>query len=167
MQALFLIETPMKIQLSSIVEGIEFQGLESYSYLNLKTGEVILIADEEIRAVENGDDISEQAEWYKEAIASTKVFLENQDQYLELPTKYDLNEYRIIENFVYTIPIEEQREEMLNLIQGKGAFSRFKQGIERFLLKEKWYKYRGSEIEKFAEEWCQENNIQYENEPED
>jgi hypothetical protein len=116
MQALFLIETPMKIQLSSIVEGIEFQGLESYSYLNLKTGEVILIADEEIRAVENGDDISEQAEWYKEAIASTKVFLENQDQYLELPTKYDLNEYRIIENFVYTIPIEEQREEMLNLI---------------------------------------------------
>ena len=63
-QALYLIETPMKIQLSSIVNGIEFQGLESYSYLNLKTGEVILIADEEIRAVENGDDISERAEWH-------------------------------------------------------------------------------------------------------
>jgi len=153
----------MKIQLSSIVEGIEFQGLESHSYLDLRIGEVILIADEEVDAAESGDDISGHAEWYKEAIARAKDFLENQDQYLELPSKYDLHEYRIMENFVYTIPVEEQKEEMLNLIQGKGAFSRFKQGIERFLLKEKWYKYRDSEITKFAEIWCQEHNIQYEN----
>jgi hypothetical protein len=156
----------MKVQLSSIVEGIEFQGLESCSYLNLQTGEIILIADEEIHAVENDYDVSDQAEWYKEAIASAREFLENQDQYLELPTKYELNEYRIIENFVYSIPIEEQREEMLDRIRGKGAFSQFKQGIERFLLMDKWYKYRDSEIKKFAEEWCQENNIQYENESE-
>jgi len=152
----------MKVQLSSIVEGIEFQGLETYSYLNLKTGEIVVIVDEEIRAAESDEDISDRAEWYKEAIARAKEFLENQDQYLELPTKYDLNEYRIIENFVHSIPIEEQREEMFNLIRGKGAFFRFKQGIERFLLKEKWYKYRDSEITRFAEEWCQENNIQYE-----
>ena len=156
----------MKIQLSSIVEGIEFQGLESHSYLDLRNGEVILIADEEVNAAERDDDISEQAEWYKEAIARTKDFLENQDQYLGLPSKYDLHEYRIMENFVYSISIEEQKEEMLSLIQGKGAFSRFKQGIERFLLKEKWYKYRDSEIAKFAEEWCQENDIHYENGPE-
>ncbi len=156
----------MKVKLSSIVNGIEFQGLESSSYLNLETGEVILIADEEIRAVEIDDENSNQADWYKEAIAIAKDFLENRDQYLELPSQYDLNEYRIMENFVYSIPIEEQREEMFNLIKGKGAFSRFKQGIERFLLKEKWYIYRDSEITKFAEEWCQDNNIQYENESE-
>jgi hypothetical protein len=156
----------MKVKLSSIVEGIEFQGLESSSYLNLETGEVILIADEEFRAAEIGDDISNQADWYKEAIAIAKDFLENRDQYLELPSIYDLHEYRIMENFVNSIPIEEQKEEMLNLITGKGAFSRFKQGIERFLLKDKWYKYRDSEITKFVEEWCQDNNILYENESE-
>lgn len=154
----------MKVQLSSIVEGIEFQGLESSSYLNLKTGEVILIANEEVRAAEIDDDISDQAEWYKEAIAIAKEFLENRDQYLELPTKYDLDEYRIMENFVYSIPIEEQKDEMLSLIQGKGAFSRFRQGIERFLLKDKWYKYRDMEIVKFVKEWCQDNEIQYEDE---
>jgi len=156
----------MKIKLSSIATGMEFQGLESSSYLNLKTGEVILIADEEIHAAEIDEDISDQAEWYKEAIANAKEFLENQDQYLELPSKYDIDEYRIMEDFVYSIPIEEQKEEMLHLIQGKGAFSRFRQGLERFLLKDKWYKYRDSEIEKLAEEWCQENDIQYEDKPE-
>ncbi len=67
---------------------------------------------------------------------------------------------------MYSIPIEEQKEEMLNLTKGKGVISRFKQGIERFLLKDKWYKYRDSEITKFAEEWCQDNNIHYENESE-
>lgn len=153
----------MKTKLESIVEGIEFQSLESHSYLDLRNGEVIFIGDEELHAAECDDDISEHAEWFQEAIARAREFLEKQDQYLELPTKYDLNEYRIVENFVYLIPIEEQREEMLNKIQGRGAFSRFKRGLERFLLEEEWYKYRDAEITKFAQEWCQENNIQYEN----
>ncbi len=85
----------MKIKLSSIVTGMEFQGLESSSFLNLKTGEVILIADEEVRAAEIDEDTSGQAEWFKEAIANAKEFLENRDQYLELPSKYDIDEYRI------------------------------------------------------------------------
>jgi hypothetical protein len=152
----------MKVRLTSIVEGIEFQGLESHSYLDLESGEVVLIADDEISAAEYDDDISNQADWYKEAIAQAREFLENQNRYIALPSKYDLNEYRIMENFVYAIPIEEQREEMLSLIQGKGAFSRFRRGIERFLLKDGWYRYRDKEITKFVEEWCQENEIEYE-----
>jgi hypothetical protein len=156
----------MKVELKSIVEGIEFQGLESQSYLNIDSGEVILIADEEIHAAEYDDDISDHADWYKEAIAQAKKYLENQDRYLELPSKYELDEYQIMERFVYSIPIEEQKEEMLNLIQGKGAFSRFREGIERFLLKDKWYKYRDSEIVKFAEDWCKENDIDFINDAE-
>jgi hypothetical protein len=152
----------MKVRLTSIVEGIEFQGLESRSYLDLESGEVVLIADDEISAAEYDDDISNQADWYKEAIAQAREFLENQNRYIALPSKYDLDEYRIMENFVYSIPIEEQREEMLRLIQGKGAFSRFRRGTERLLLKDGWYQYRDKEITKFVEEWCQENEIEYE-----
>jgi hypothetical protein len=153
----------MKVKITSIVEGIEFQSLESQSYLDLESGEVVLIADEEIRAAEYDDEVSNQADWYKEAIAQAKEFLGNQNRYIALPSKDDLGEYRIMENFVYSIPTEEQRDEMFSLIQGKGAFSRFRQGIERFILKDKWYKFRDLEIAKFAEEWCQENDIEYEN----
>jgi len=95
----------MIVQLTSIIEGIEFQGLESNSYLDLKTGEVILIADDEIHAAKRGDDLTEQAAWYKEAVTRAKHLLENPDQFLELPSKYDLNEYKIMEKFVYSIPI--------------------------------------------------------------
>ena len=153
----------MKVKLSKVIEGIEFQGLESSSYLNLETGEIFLIADEEVHAVEDIEDISDRPDWYKEAIAVANEFLENRDKYLDLPSKYDLHEYRIMEDFVYSIPIKEQKEEMLRLIKGKGAFSRFKHGLERFLLRDKWYEYRDTEIAKFVEEWCQDNNIPYEN----
>jgi hypothetical protein len=152
----------MKVRLTSIVEGIEFQGPESQSYLDLESGEVVVIADDEISAAEHDDDISNQADWYKEAIAQARGFLENQDRYIALPSKYDLDEYRIVEKFVYSIPIEEQREEMLRLIHGKGAFSRFRRGIDRFLLKDGWHQYRDKEITKFVEEWCQENEIECE-----
>jgi len=141
---------------------MEFQGLESQSFLNIESGGVVLIADEEIRAAENESEITNQAEWYKEAVDQAKEFLENQNQYIELPSKYDLDEYQIMESFVYSIPIDEQKEEMLNLIQGKGAFSRFRQGIERFLLKDKWYRYRDQEMIKIAERWCKENDIEFE-----
>lgn len=156
----------MKVQISSIIEGIEFQGLESTSYLDLKTREVILIGEEEIYAAESDDDILEYPDWQKEPIARAKELLEKPDQYLELPSKYDLHEYRIMEDFIYSIPIEEQRDEMLNLIKGKGAFSRFRDGLERFLLTDKWYRYRDLEIEKFAKEWCEENKIEYEDKSE-
>lgn len=149
------------VKLSSIIEGIEFQGDESQSYLDLKTGEVVLITDEQINAAERDDEISEQAEWFKEVVAIAKHFLENPDQYLELPSKYDLNEYQIMEEFVYSIPVEVQKEKLLRLIKGKGAFSRFRQGVERFMLLDSWYKYRDTEFEKFAQEWCEENGISY------
>ena len=152
----------VKVKLSSIIEGIEFQGDGSQSYLNKLSGEVVIIYDEEMRMAESGDDISDQAAWYIEAVKRAIEYLENEDNYVALPSKYEMNEYRIMENFAFSLPIEEQRDEMLSLLKGKGAFSRFRQGLERFLLKEAWFKYRDEEIKIFAQDWCQLNDIQYE-----
>ena len=154
----------MKIKLSSIVDGIEFQGLESKSYFNQKTGEVVLFQDEEIRAAENNYDLSDQHEWYIEAVERAKQFLENDNDYIPLPTKFEFHEYAVINDFILSLPIEEQREELLNLIRGKGAFSRFRQGLERFLLIDKWHNFRDEAMLKFAKNWCQVKGIELENE---
>jgi len=150
----------MKVKLSSIIEGIEFQGDESQSYLNKITGEVLLISDEEMHMAENKEDVSGHAEWLKEAINTATTFLENEEKYLALPTKYDFNEYHIMENFILSLPIEEQKNEMYSLIKGKGAFSRFHGGLERFLIKDKWYEYRDNELNNFAIDWCKDNAIE-------
>ena len=150
----------MKVKLSSIIDGIEFQGNESQSYLNKLTGEVLLISDEEMHMAERKEDVSEHAEWLKKAINTATMFLENEEKYLALPTKYDFNEYNIMENFILSLPIEEQKNEMYSLIKGKGAFSRFHGGLERFLLKDKWYEYRDNALNDFVIDWCKDNDIE-------
>lgn len=154
----------MKIKLTDIVEGIEFQSDESQSYLRTSSGEVFHFTDDEINKAEVGEDISDEAEWYVEAVNRAKSYLENELDYIPLPSKYDFHEYRVVEDFIYSLPIEEQRDKMLGLIKGKGAFSRFREGLDRFLLTDKWYKYRDGALLAFAKSWCQDNDIEIDQE---
>lgn len=154
----------MKVKLSAIIDGFEFDSIETSSFLNLKTGEIVFFQDEEIRAAEDNEDLIGKHDWYIEAVEKAKQYLENQDEYIALPTKYEFHEYRIVQDFISSLPIEEQRNELYSLIKSKGAFSRFRRGLERFLLEDKWYKYKDEAILKFVKNWCEENNIELEDE---
>lgn len=46
----------MKVDLKKIIEGIEFQGDESRSYLKLSSGEVVLNTDDAVSIAERADD---------------------------------------------------------------------------------------------------------------
>jgi hypothetical protein len=151
----------MKVNLKKIVEGIEFQGDEPRSYLKISSGEVVLFTDEAIAAAESDEDLSEHAEWYREAIEQAREFINHEDDYIPLPSKFDFHEYRVMEEFILSLPVEEQRNELLSLIKGKGAFARFKHGLERFLLLEKWYPYRDQALTALAKDWCRDNGIKF------
>ena len=151
----------MKVDLEKIIEGIEFQGDESRSYLKISSGEVVLFSDEAIAAAEGDEDLSVHAEWYREAIEQAREFINNEDDYIPLPSKFEFHEYSVMEEFILSLPIEEQRDELLSAIMGKGAFARFKRGLERFLLQEKWYQYRNQALAALAKGWCQDNGIEF------
>jgi len=101
----------MKIKLSIIADAIDLQTEESQSFFKISSGEVVLFTDDEILAAESNEDISEQHEWYKEVVEKAKNFLENEHDYIPLPSKYDFHEYSIMEKFVLTLPNEEQKNE--------------------------------------------------------
>ena len=151
----------MKVDLKKIIEGIEFQGDESQSYLKISSGEVVLFTDDAIAAAESDEDLSVRAEWYREAIEQAREFINNEEDYIPLPSKYEFHEYGVMEEFISSLPIEEQRDELLSSIKGKGAFARFKHGLERFLLLEKWYQYRDQALDKLAKDWCRDNGIEF------
>ncbi|MBI5626862.1 MAG: hypothetical protein HY935_06675 [Nitrosomonadales bacterium] len=146
--------------LKKIVEGIELQGDESRSYLKISSGEAVLFTDEAIAAAESDEDLSAHAEWYREAIEQAREFINNEDGYIPLPAKYEFHEYSVMEEFILSLPIEEQRDELLPSIKGKGAFARFKHGLERFLLQERWYQYREQALVALAKSWCRDNGIE-------
>jgi len=152
----------MKVKINDIIDAVDFDSGMSESFLNTKTDQVCMFTDEELRAAENDVDLSDSAEWYCEAVASAKHYLENQDDYLSLPEKYDFNEYRIIEKFIARVVIPKQSEMLAQSIHGKGVFRRFKTMLEKLGLVEEWYKYRGHELREYVEFWCKENKIDFE-----
>ena len=75
----------MKVKINDIIDAVDFDSDMSESFLNTKTEQVCMFTDEELRAAENDIDLSDSAEWYCEAVASAKHYLENQNDYLSLP----------------------------------------------------------------------------------
>lgn len=152
----------MKVKIDDIIDAVDFDNDMSESFLNTKTERVCMFTDEELRAAENNEDLSDSAEWYCEAVVRAKHYLENQGDYLSLPEKYDFNEYRIIEKFIARVNVTKQSEMLSQSIHGKGAFRRFKNVLERLELVDEWYKYRGQKLREFVEFWCRENKIDFE-----
>lgn len=52
-------EMSVRVKLSAIIDGMEFQSEGISSYLDKKTGEVITITDEEFRAADETDSTEE------------------------------------------------------------------------------------------------------------
>ena len=152
----------MKVKIEDIIDAVDFDSDMSKSFLNIKTQQVCMFNDEELSDAENNVDLSDSVEWYCEAVASAKYYLENQDDYLYLPKKYDFNEYRIIEKFIARVVVPKQVEMLYQSIHGKGAFRRFKVMLERLGLIDEWYKYREKKLREYVEFWCEENKIDFE-----
>lgn len=84
------------------------------------------------------------------------------EEYIPLPRQYDINEYHMMENFIYELPVGRAQEVLEAAIRGRGAFRRFKDRLYDFDLQENWYKYRDVCYKKVAREWCKQFEIEIE-----
>ena len=148
------------VKLEDIIDGIEMQTDESSSYLNIKTGEVVIISDEESSAAEEDKPIDSFPEWQHELINKAKEILQSND-YISFPSKFQVHEYRIMEKFCLSITDNQIRDILYYSIKGSGAFQRFKDNIYKYNLEEEWYKFRDEAIKRIAIEWCEDKGINY------
>src|SRR5215471_5008152 len=58
----------LRVKLQDILEGMDFQSDEQSSFLNLTTGEVVSITDEELRAAENDAPLEDFPDWQHDVI---------------------------------------------------------------------------------------------------
>jgi hypothetical protein len=149
---------PVKLQ--DIVDEISFIPDEASSYLNTKTGEVITVTDEELRAAENEEPLEDFPEWQHDVIRIAADILET-DDYLPLPTKFDIHEYNIMERFCLSVEDDDISDDLCHAIRGRGAFRRFKDRIHEHGIADAWYKYLDDALRVIAIEWCEENGIPY------
>jgi hypothetical protein len=77
------------------------------------------------------------------------------------PDEFDINEYKIMEDFCVTSQDHQVGLELLQLIKGSGAFRRFKNAIRELGVESAWYEFKRKALEKIAIEWLEENEISY------
>jgi hypothetical protein len=149
-----------QVKLSDLIEGMDFQSDERSAFLNLTTGEVVSVTDEELRAAENDAPLEDFPAWQHDAMRLAGEIVET-DQYRPLPDKFEINEYRIMERFCSSVDDEDMREDLYNAIHGRGAFRYFKDKIHEYGIAEDWYRYRDDALREIAIDWCAAHNIPY------
>lgn len=152
------------VKLSDIIDGLESQSDETSSFLDKKTGEVILMTDYAMRAAEENEPIEEVPDWERELVTIAREIIAGTGQYLQLPTKYDLDEYSIMESFCTSLENQKIGDILYDLISGSGAFRRFKDAVYKYGVENEWYAYRDNAIKDIAIEWCRQHDIEFEEE---
>jgi len=150
----------ISVSLSSVAGGLEEVDYESHVYLNRATGELVTIRDEEIQMVEQGRLPDDLPDWQQDMVQMTAEVLASKE-YLELPTKFEIDEYTIMERFCMSADSDWLADELLGKIRGSGAFRRFKDTIIRHGIADQWYAYRQRAFEEIAVGWLEENGIAY------
>src|SRR2546429_262626 len=150
----------VQVKLKDIIEGMDFQSDEQSSFLNLTTGEVVAITDEELRAAEHGAPLEDFPAWQHDAIRIAGEIIET-EHYLPLPDRFEIHEYQIMERFCLSVDDEDMREDLCDAIRGRGAFRRFKDRMQAYGVAEAWYRYRDEALREIAVAWCEAHGIAY------
>jgi len=155
----------MKVDIDALASELEMSFEELKMYLDLETGEVITVSDEELRIadeMEEGDDLSSYSEWEKEAILVAVKIHFNADRFKLLPKMSDHEAYEMMSDFCETVKPSQIRERLIQAIVDKGAFRRFKDTVLQFGIEQDWYAYRSEKMKTFTMKWCDENKVPYE-----
>lgn len=141
----------MVIDLDEIIDAIQGGSNRVEYYLNTRTGEIILRDDSfPLRELNDIDDELDK----------------NYDCTLLIPTARDAGEVGMMRRFVNDLP-DGSAKDALNtaMAGGPGLFKRFRSVLNNVGLADAWYEYQDDQFVQFARQWCQDNEIAFEEVP--
>jgi uncharacterized protein UPF0158 len=152
---------PLPVKLNDVIEALEEAGQEHAHYLDKRSGDIVLITNEEMEAAEEDELISEYPDWQRESILKAREILNSDENFIAMPDQSDIHEYKIMEDFCLAFEDPHVGEDLRRLIKGSGAFGRFKNAIYSMGADKAWYQFRRMEFERIAIEWLEQEGIPY------
>jgi hypothetical protein len=147
------------ISLREVIEAMEITSDDCVSYLDQDTGEIITVTEEQRHLAED-ESLEDIPEWQREMLPKIRVALES-DRFLELPDRFDIHEWSIMDEFSQAQDSERIRQELLDAIHGAGAFRTFRSAIRRLGLEQSWYQFREEALAEIARNWLEEHKLPY------
>ena len=137
------------VPLKQIIDAIETASDEWDPYLDIETMSIVSLPQFDDGIGTNYESLADRIE------AGINI------RYFRLPSKFDIHEYSIMEQFINDLLTGSTRDELAGCIHGKGAFRRFKESLRYHGTEQAWYDYRNSAYREIAVEWCESNRFAY------
>jgi hypothetical protein len=153
-----------KVKLSEIIDGMDCWSEEAETYLDKRTGRVVTVMEDGMMAdefEELGEPLEDAPELPGGQLLSHSEILGDEEHFLALPSKFDIHEYAMMEDFCLSVEDEKISRLLQVAIRGSGAFRRFKDMLRELDMLDPWYKYRDGRFKEIAIEWCESNGIEY------
>ncbi len=132
----------------ALEDAFENNAPEVHSYLHLVTGEVIRVVD----------GVADPA---------THARIAADSNYLRVDPVSSREQYRWMERFIATVEDGPLRQKLLQSIDGKGAFRRFKDVLVSFPVdRERWFAFRSERLRTCMESWLDAQGVQAVERPE-
>jgi hypothetical protein len=151
-------------------------------YLDLETGEVVIVSDETHGALEalyeelnTGEDLDDAAvavairqrdvpDWQREALGEAdRVERSFGTRYVAIPQDDAHDAYRDMEDFVLlTVADRRLQDRLSDAIDGRGAFGRFKRVLsDHDEERERWFAFRDARLRERIVAWLEDEGIEH------
>lgn len=88
--------------------------------------------------------------------------IEDPDKYIGIPHKNELDLGRALVIRFTSEFLPEELDNVYSIFSRKGAYSKFKNLLERKGALDKWYQYENEQQQQALKEWCREHEIEIE-----
>ncbi len=130
------------------------------AYLNRYTYELVPITESDLELTDLGEENADLMEAQREEVSRAREVVESED-FLELPSRFEIHEYSIMERFSRGVEDEALRDALLRALHGRGAFRCFKDVVHERGSAPTWYAFREGALEQIATDWLEANGIAY------
>lgn len=135
----------MKVNLQELAKALAQSDMHQ-GYIDIESGRVILMQD----------DLGEE-----EALNHVFEIEDDWEHYIPLPNAVDSEEHNLMESFA-AAQREDVKERLQEILQKSGAQIKFRQQIKHLLLRPAWEKFQQEYFLNVARDYCEENDLEYE-----
>jgi hypothetical protein len=147
-------------RLRDVIDGLEMAADWLRVYINRATGEVAHVTLEEASWTEEEEPDPNWPEWQvKERDEALRVL--NCEDFIALPTEFEINHWSIMKRFAESLANQNDCDDLLQAIHGRGAFRMFNTIVARRGLDKAWFKFRGDALAEIAIDFLEERQIPY------
>jgi Uncharacterised protein family (UPF0158) len=156
-----LLDMSAEVKLDAIFEALELANDSISSYLDVETGEVHSITDEEFDL--GGTPGRPWGIFHPGNVRQLNprgnIRQQEGDRYLALPDKFDVHEWAIMDRFAESLKDARLRSDFHGAIRGAGAIRFFKRLLHEYTLWDAWNQFKQVEIRQIATQWCEGHGI--------